>query len=100
MSEFVFRVTEETREQLEWIAEELQRFGMSRAEAVARINHQWHGSGFAEGADSLLGHELPEYWATLIYYVDVPDWSDGVDRSSWPVLDPPPRGSMYWTLDE
>jgi len=62
----------------------MQKFGCSRAEAVARINEQW-GEGLL-GYHDLITHELPEHWAHFIYYDDARYWEESEDRrSTWVV---------------
>ncbi|MCM2578725.1 hypothetical protein [Streptomyces meridianus] len=41
-------------------------FGISHAEAVARINSTWADLDFTRGHD-LIGHEEPGHWAHVIY---------------------------------
>lgn len=56
----------------ETVAEMVKLFGISRAEAVARINAQWEGRSLLDKNDIIL-HEDPYYWALFIYYRDVRD---------------------------
>jgi hypothetical protein len=90
---------EDVRELLCDTAEEMTKlFGISKAEAVARINAQWPDQKFLEDSDIIL-HEDQYYWALFIYYNgDVPDWGPSVDRSSW-IPAPKPSDSKYWTIN-
>ncbi|KAA8908915.1 hypothetical protein TRICI_004728 [Trichomonascus ciferrii] len=80
-------------------AEEMTKlFGISKAEAVARINAQWPGQKFLEDSDIIL-HEDEYFWSLFIYYNgDVPDWSPTADRSSWTPA-PKPLDPKYWTIN-
>ncbi|MFY1634134.1 hypothetical protein ACN27F_12770 [Solwaraspora sp. WMMB335] len=87
----------EVRELLDATAAEMvELFGISRAEAVARINEQWHGQDFS-GDDEIVLHEDRRYWAMIIYFGEVPDWSDDADRSDWVPRPAPSRQSGHWT---
>lgn len=99
MSEFTMRAVPEMQEFLREIADEMvERFGVSRAEAVARINQAWGRQTFDEWPD-LITHEDPEHWAYWIYYEgDVPYWEPDADRSQWRVREAPSRDSAAWTL--
>ncbi|KJK57681.1 hypothetical protein [Saccharothrix sp. ST-888] len=98
MSEFIFRAVPEMVEYFSDMADEMvQRFGISRAEAVARINESWKDDTF-DSFPHILCHEFPEHWAYLIYYGDVPYWDEDADRSTWVASDPPPADSPAWTL--
>ena len=65
---FEFEVlTEEARAFCEEVLEELTRtYGLSRTEALQRMNKLWRGQRVG-GPDELVYHELPEYWAQTIY---------------------------------
>ncbi|MBY8885844.1 hypothetical protein K7472_13405 [Streptomyces sp. PTM05] len=101
MTEFIANVSDEVGELLRETADEMTAmFGISRAEAVARINAQWEGQEFLERSDIVL-HEDSYYWSLFIYYDgDVPDWSPEADRSSWSVKSAPLRDSEFWTIAE
>ncbi|MEV0170921.1 hypothetical protein AB0I00_07315 [Streptomyces sp. NPDC050803] len=58
----------------------VERFGISRAEAVARINDNYAGVNIGPYPD-LMCHETPEYWARDLRYGP-----------------PPPPDSPAWTL--
>ncbi len=63
---FGMAVSPQVEEYLWEIAEEMaERFGISRAEAVARIAHEWGDMTF-EPENDLIFHELPEYWAHVL----------------------------------
>ncbi|MFF4653543.1 hypothetical protein [Streptomyces sp. NPDC001380] len=98
MSEFVMQADEEMHAFFSEIADEMQRlFPVSRAEAVARINHAWGNTEFDPYPD-LVCHESAEYWAYGMYYGDVPYWDEHADRSAWRVKPLPPEDSPAWTL--
>lgn len=99
MSEFMMPAAPEAREFLREIADEMvERFGVPRAEAVARINQAWGHDNFEEWPD-LIGHEDPEHWAYGLYYVgNVPYWEPDAGSSEWTVKPAPPRDSPVWTL--
>ncbi|MFI6684247.1 hypothetical protein [Streptomyces sp. NPDC050485] len=71
--------------------------GISRAEAVARVNQVWRGTRFDPYPD-LICHESDEYWALGIYYGEVPSWAEDADRSAWRAVPAPPSDSPCWTL--
>ncbi|MBQ0983639.1 hypothetical protein KBZ10_03685 [Streptomyces sp. F63] len=92
------RTNEEVVEYLEEIVEVMiEGCGVSRAEAVARINQQWRGQDLDESPE-LIEHELPEFWAYRICYGTVPYWDPDVDRSQWKLREPPPADSPCWTV--
>jgi hypothetical protein len=93
---FVMPASPDAEEFLLEIAEEMQaRFGISFGEAVARINAQWSGQTFLD-PDPLIMHEMPEFWAMVIYYVDVLSWEPDADRSNWMVRPKPAMESGLW----
>jgi hypothetical protein len=66
-------------------------FGISRAEAVARINWHWRGRQFAPRNDLVL-HAPPSHWAITIFYEEV--FEDGrLRRRTRPT---PSRDSGCW----
>ncbi|MDT0266884.1 hypothetical protein RM844_11335 [Streptomyces sp. DSM 44915] len=75
----------------------VSEFGISRAEAVARINEAYKDITFQPYPD-IMCHELPEFWGWGLYYGDVPYWDEHADRSQWRVRPAPPRDSVSWTL--
>ncbi|MFC8722380.1 hypothetical protein [Kitasatospora sp. NPDC057198] len=80
----------------------LESFGISRAEAVARMNYSWGKHRFAPYPD-LMCHDAPEHWAHGMYYDDgsaatVAYWEPDADRSTWAVVPAPPDGDPAWTL--
>ncbi|MEU8116697.1 hypothetical protein [Micromonospora sp. NPDC048947] len=94
---FLSTLSTDVHEHLEeTVVEMVHLFGISEAEAVARINAAWSGSDFLESSKLVL-HEDPHYWAIFLYYGgNVPDWSDTADRSSWKPVDPP-VDARFWT---
>ena len=101
MSDFQMAVSPDVRELLHGIVREMtERLGISRAEAIARINEQWHGQDLSSEEEVIL-HEDEYYWALFIYYGgDVRDWSQGADRSAWNPRPTPAPDSGYWTVVE
>ncbi|NGO10541.1 hypothetical protein G5C60_23840 [Streptomyces sp. HC44] len=86
----------------------VERFGISRAEAVARINARYAGVEIEASGQELMTHELPEYWACGVYFLPLGDGLrlpcgdeqvDG-DLSRWEVRPAPPRDWPVWTLKE
>ncbi|MEU1300770.1 hypothetical protein [Streptomyces shenzhenensis] len=108
-AEFVMDLDEGMTEYFREIANEMvSRFGISRAEAVARINERYHDAEISTYPD-LMCHEFPEFWAYGPYYY--PDASGrlptgdedddaGFDFSALRVRPAPPKGSRFWTLEE
>ena len=99
--EFLMPATGEVHELFGLIASEMVAlFGISRAEAVARINAHWQQFEFL-GENEIILHEDEYYWALFIYFDgNVPDWSRNADRSGWPTRPAPPRDSNCWTIAE
>ena len=97
---FLARATPDVLDLLSQVADELvSLLGISKAEAVARINAQWSDQKFLEDSEIIL-HEDPYYWALSIYYNgEVPDLSLEADRSSWTPSAPPEKGTIYWTIE-
>ncbi|MFF7791937.1 hypothetical protein [Streptomyces sp. NPDC007991] len=86
------------------IADELvTRFGISRAEAVARINEAYEGAEIDPYPD-LMCHEEPDYWAFGLYFLPkdgrVPHGESGEDLSLWETRPAPPKSSHVWTISE
>ncbi|MGY1497913.1 hypothetical protein ACW4TU_15165 [Streptomyces sp. QTS52] len=84
------------------ITEEMvSRFGISRAEAVARINSTYEGAQIEPYPD-LMCHELPEFWAYGVYFEPrdghLPYGAPGEDLSDWGVRPAPPVDSHVWTI--
>ncbi|MBR8643291.1 hypothetical protein KEF29_37995 [Streptomyces tuirus] len=81
----------------------VDRFGISRAEAVARINDAYEGSEIDPYPD-LMCHEEPEYWAYGLYFQArngvVPRGEDVADLAQWEKSPAPPKTSHVWTLAE
>ncbi|MFF4726180.1 hypothetical protein ACFY3M_12655 [Streptomyces mirabilis] len=82
--------------------EMVTRFGIPRAEAVARINRAYAGQEFGPYPDPMC-HELPEYRAYGLYFKPnagrLPDDDPDADLSVWEVRPAPPTGSPAWTLE-
>jgi hypothetical protein len=59
------------RELYDWCERVVQRmtemFGITREEALAKINQFWQGQDFTDSYDLYL-HETNEYWARVFYY--------------------------------
>ncbi|CAM5653913.1 hypothetical protein [Streptomyces fumanus] len=84
------------------IADELvTRFGISRAEAVARINAAYEGADIDPYPD-IMCHEEPEYWAYGLYFLPkdgrLPHGDSVEDLSEWEIRPAPPQDSHVWTL--
>lgn len=100
MREFLVTGDEDMMELLADTAEVMvTELGLSRAEAVARLNEYW--STRQRLLDSgLAGHETAGYWAFYIYYEEdtpVRGWR-AADRSSWTAGPAPARDSRFWTI--
>lgn len=105
-TEFVIPLDEEMLAYFrEMVGVLVERCGVSRAEAVARINAAY---GTQDGV-WIMGHELPEYWAYGAYYssdhrdrlpTGDPDADADIDFSTLPVRPAPPKDSPFWTLEE
>ncbi|MFD0275048.1 hypothetical protein ACFVHB_14270 [Kitasatospora sp. NPDC127111] len=94
---FLIDADERMQEFFSEIADELEKLGASRSEAVARVNYAWAGVEFSPYPD-IACHESPEHWAHAFYYEDrVPYWDEYADRSLWRVT-PPPADPTVWTL--
>ncbi|MFJ7291729.1 hypothetical protein [Streptomyces collinus] len=84
----------------------VERIGVPRAEAVARVNAVY-GTREAVTLDlQLMGHELPEYWAYGLYHgpdgrgrrpVGDPVVDADIDFTTLPVRPAPPKDSPFWT---
>ncbi|MGK5532552.1 hypothetical protein [Streptomyces sp. URMC 129] len=72
-------------------------FGITYAEAVARVNEAFKDQEFGAYPD-IMCHELPEYWAYGLYYGTVRYWDEYADRSSWNARPAPDKDSVCWTL--
>jgi hypothetical protein len=106
--EFLIRLDAEWLDYFRAMADVLvARFGISPAEAVARINESYATAEIKPMGEDLLGHELPEFWAYHLYFEPDPRGllpsgspeSDG-DLHAWTVRPAPPRNSAAWTLAE
>ena len=109
-TEFVMPLDEEMlgyfREMVDVLVE---RVGICRAEAVARINAVYGTRESVAFGVGLMGHELPEYWAYGTYYspdhrdrvpIGDPTADAGIDFGTHPVRPAPPKHSPFWTLEE
>ncbi|WP_217245485.1 hypothetical protein [Streptomyces sp. AC602_WCS936] len=94
--EFVLDLDEGMLEYFRDMADVLvERCGISRPEAVARINRQYANSRIDPYPD-LMCHEHPEFWALPAYY-----GPDEHHRHSRPPVRPAPaKDSPFWTLPE
>ncbi|QKW22957.1 hypothetical protein HUT16_31225 [Kitasatospora sp. NA04385] len=104
MGEFRIDADREMLEFFSAVADVIQGFGVSRAEAVARVNRAWGGRKIEPYPD-LMCHEEPEYWAYGMYYrnpekpcATFPYWDLDADTGGWTVNPPPPAGDPAWTL--
>ncbi|WRZ91196.1 hypothetical protein OHB54_20215 [Streptomyces sp. NBC_01007] len=107
MGEFLTRLDEEMLGYFHEMSEILVgHFGMSRSEAVARINERYGGEDISGMNQDLMCHEMPEFWAYHLYFKPTPDARplpsgdpdvDG-DLSDWEVRPAPPKDSPCWTL--
>lgn len=100
--EFLIELDGEMLDYFREIAEEMvSRFGISRAEAVARINSTYGGAQIDPYPD-LMCHELPDYWAYGLYFEprdgQLPYGAPGEDLSEWEVRPAPPADSPVWTI--
>ncbi|MEW2807688.1 hypothetical protein AB0929_11320 [Streptomyces massasporeus] len=105
-TEFVLPLDEEMlgyfREMVDVLVE---RLGVPRAEAVARVNAAYGTRQWVSLDLQLMGHELPEYWAYGLYYgQDARGRSPVADAdiafATLPVRPAPPRDSPFWTVQE
>ncbi|MDX3454232.1 hypothetical protein PV396_20165 [Streptomyces sp. ME02-8801-2C] len=103
-AEFLVELDEGMLDYFRQIAEEMvSRFGISRAEAVARINSKYKGARIDPYPD-LMCHETPEYWAYGLYFQPVggqlPYGAPDENLSAWEVRPAPSRNSHVWTIRE
>ncbi|MFJ8792801.1 hypothetical protein [Streptomyces sp. NPDC102462] len=108
-AEFVMDLDDGMTEYFREIAAEMvSRFGISRAEAVARINERYHDAEISAYPD-LMCHEFPEFWSYgLCYYPDpsgrLPtgdeDDDANFDFTRLTIRPTPPKNSPFWTLEE
>ncbi|WP_036375305.1 hypothetical protein [Micromonospora sp. ATCC 39149] len=101
MSEFQMPASPDVAELLNAIAcEMVDQFGITRAEAVARINEQWHRQDLSSN-DEIILHEDEYFWALFIYFGgEVPNWSRDANRSEWIPKPVPTRDSGYWPMPD
>ncbi|MEV0639676.1 hypothetical protein AB0I77_33020 [Streptomyces sp. NPDC050619] len=102
--EFLIELDEGMLDYFRQIAEEMVgRFGISRAEAVARINATYEGEEIEPYPD-LMCHEPAKYWAYGLYFEpregQLPYGAPGENLSEWAVRPAPPADSHVWTLKE
>ena len=96
MPDYVFSAPPEVVALCDHIAERMVRiFGISRSEAVARINCHWRGQTFDERNDLVL-HASKEHWALRIYYRE--EIEDG--QLVRYVRERPAADSGCWTLTD
>ncbi|MFD4477416.1 hypothetical protein ACFWPU_15070 [Streptomyces sp. NPDC058471] len=104
--EFLTGLDDEMLEYFREMAEVLvDRFGITRAEAVARINERYAGKVIEGMAQDLMGHEMPEFWAYGIYFLPDEegrqpsgDENEDVDLSAFEIRPAPPKDSAAWTV--
>lgn len=102
--EFLTALDEGMLQYFREIADELVgRFGISQAEAVARINAAYEGADIDPYPD-LMCHEEPDYWAYGLYFLPkdgrVPYAGSTEDLSQWETRPVPSKSSHVWTLTE
>jgi hypothetical protein len=69
-----FGASRKARRYVEQIVELMvDRFSISRDEAVGRVNQAWRHLDHIGDSD-LIFHELPEYWAKTIYFGKDSQW--------------------------
>lgn len=107
-AEFLMRLDDGMLEYFRDIVDEaVSRFGISRAEAVARVNERYGELEISPYPD-LMCHELPEYWVYGLYLKPLGDGrslpsgdeDEDVDLSAYEILPAPPKDSPAWTLKE
>lgn len=74
MSHFSFTTDQGGEAYCALIAGEMERlFGISRQEAIGRINRHWAGQTNV-GPDAMVYREDEEFWANTIYYTSDSYW--------------------------
>ncbi|BCL29954.1 hypothetical protein ACFFS2_33500 [Streptomyces aurantiacus] len=106
-AEFVLQLDEGMLDYFREMASEMvERFGISRAEAVARINERY-GEMEVSAYPDLMCHELPEFWAYGAYYqrdekgrLPTGDADDdaAIDFTKLSIHPLPSKDSPVWTL--
>lgn len=109
-TEFVLPLDEEMlgyfREMVDVLVE---RVGVPRAEAVARVNAAYGTREWVALDLQLMVHREPEYWAYGVYYgpddqhrlpTGDPNADADIDFSTHPVRPAPPKDSPFWTLEQ
>ena len=76
----------------EIIAEMVTSFGISREEALGRIQRHWLGQ-IIGGSNEIVYHEKPDFWANEIYW-DVDRW--WLDTNDRVILELPPLKPKPW----
>ncbi|MDN0193718.1 hypothetical protein [Streptomyces sp. S.PNR 29] len=109
-TEFVIPLDEEMLAYFRAMVDVLvRRCGISRAEAVARINATYGAGQSADMEVQLMGHELPEFWAYGAYYRQDdqgrlpkgnPSTDADIDFSRLPIRPAPPKDSPFWTVED
>lgn len=104
-AEFLMRLDDGMLEYFREIVDQaVTRFGISRAEAVARVNERYGDVEISPYPD-LMCHEMPEYWVYGLYLKPLGDGrplpsgdeDEDVDLSDYEILPAPPKGSAAWT---
>ncbi len=73
MTKFDFQTDSEGKAFCESIVQEmLRKFGISKDEAVGRMNAAWRGLTIDK--DDITFHEDEEYWANTLYYGKDSQW--------------------------
>ena len=101
MNDFQMAMSAEVQELLVSIVHEMiEKFGITRAEAIARVNEHWHDRSMASAKELIL-HEDETFWAPFIYYGGrVPEWENGEDSPNETPVPRPIPDSRYWTVTE
>ncbi|TLS45928.1 hypothetical protein FE633_12280 [Streptomyces montanus] len=107
--EFLTRLDDEMLDYFREMVDVLmERFNVSRAEAVARINERYAGEDISGMNQDFMCHEMPEFWAYHLYFKPTQDARplpsgdpnvDG-DLSEWEIRPLPPKDSPVWTLQD
>lgn len=74
MTTYKFKTDAKSKAFCDEIVEDMaRRFGISRAEAIGRVNREWKGRSLI-GNVLIMYHEPEEYWAQRIYYAESVRW--------------------------
>ena len=80
-SDFRFDTDAEALDYLRGVIETMMTsFGITREEALGRINVVWSPVGAVTGPEDLMYHELPVYWANHFYFGKESCWWLDEDR--------------------